>query len=371
MFFDAAGFIVSQEGRGAVELPAVAEAGKVVTLSSGTLKQISLSTLGDIGSSGIAVNFDAGYLRVNFMEPQRLHLEDFVYNASLDKYSLLEKAPVNIPYAAQLLPTYSDFSERYAVIQRPVEDGNHLSEPTSEGHWEIGLGSRLTDEKPASLSRLSIGSEAPKGDYSAQFGPPSYAGALAFSNRDEAIVVRESKEKFKVVSLDSNATSQTLVVPEKLRELQPVRQPWRLTRPLLAAVRAISPSVGSPTWRLAWLAPEGVATAEAIEGTTQLYQLQDTLFAAIPRMDYAMKLTFDNDGKRLFLVAQPEPGVVEVRAFDLSDERRDRIDRASRKQLLSEACSILSQIDPAELLNAQPSMGAWSSIGPLKPCQGG
>lgn len=87
-------------------------------------------------------------------------------------------------------------------------------------------------------------------------------------------------------------------------------------------------------------------------------------------MDYAMQLTFDNDGQKLFLVAQPEPGVVEVPAFDLSDERRDRIDRESREQLLSEACSILDQIDPAELSNAPPSMDAWSSIGPLKPCQG-
>lgn len=88
----------------------------MVALSSGALKQVPLSTLGDIGSSGVAVNFDAGYLRVNFMEPQRLHFEDFVYDVSVDRFSILEKAPVNIPYAAQLLPTYSDFSERYAVI---------------------------------------------------------------------------------------------------------------------------------------------------------------------------------------------------------------------------------------------------------------
>ena len=219
-YFDAAGFVAYPGSKLLREIPAVAHAGRAMTLQPTGAKPRSLSEFATAGQSGVAINFEAGLMRMSVMEPHRLHLLDFAYSPTVG-YTLLDNPPVNSDYPAQLLPTYSEFSEEYAVIQQTAEAKAGLAPSKGFRRWEVAVGSRLFNGDPISVAKLNISDTyVAKGDSAAQYGPPSYAGAPSFSNRNEAIVVRETEDKFKVIPLDASAfPSLNPSVPDNTKEV--------------------------------------------------------------------------------------------------------------------------------------------------------
>jgi hypothetical protein len=148
-----------------------------------------------------------------------------------------------------------------------------------------------------------------------------------------------------------------------------VRQPWRATRPILAATFA------SERWHLAWLSSKGVIAAEskkyaAQKGFPELTPVRPwPLFASIPRMEFGIKLAFSDDASYLTLIAQREPGVVDVRAWDFSPERTAQIEKFQLKDLVAEACRISSLEGDGDYRLSDSAIAVWRSVGSMQPCE--
>jgi hypothetical protein len=361
---DAVGFVSDSE------IPVRSKYGIVTAYTKSGEVNKELDKIVEPGNKPFAVDFAGEIMHINYFEPGRLHLLDVLYDNQGKEFVPIKT--MDIQYFSPLFPTYSDFSEAFAVINRNTPLISDTSKST-EVFSSLEAGTRGDDSGTKRVATLrNSDEEAAKGDFAAQLGPRSFVRALAFANGDRAIVVRETKEQFRLFPLprptDGRDDSFVIEVPEGIRDQAPVRQPWRLTRPILAATsdRGI--------WYIAWLCSKGIIAMESRKNDAQkdfppMEPMRPwPLFPSIPRMEFGIKLAFSNDGSYLTLIAQREPGVVDIRSWDFSVDRLTQVNGLKPHDLIAEACRIAAQESEGDDRLSDSTMAVWRSIGSVQPC---
>ena len=342
-FAASAGFITADD------IPAVEFSKNIVIYPNGPegiLKTFPPSL--DREHNAAAVEFAGGLLRFNFYDFRpRLHFTDLRYDLKSGMFSTV--AEVNKEYDG-LYPAYSDTSEK-DVFFTP-----------RDAKTELVVSSRDHDivEEAIGLIDNSEG-KAGMGD----LGP--FVRSVAFANRDVGIVLRESRELINIFRLEPADISKpvSVALPKIYQDVPPVRQPWRNARPLLAATLLSD----GKTWRIVWLEKSGIVGIEATEGSDVSIPLPGPLLSSINRMEFGTKLSLSDDGSYLTLFAQPEPGVVQIRAWDLTTQRKDHILKLANDEIIAEACRIAAmESDSGGKKLNESEMGVWRPIGSGNPC---
>jgi hypothetical protein len=189
-------------------------------------------------------------------------------------------------------------------------------------------------------------------------GIPNFIRSIAFANSDAFLVIRESLSKFRVFRLRDDGLSEgTVDIPEGLREPPPQRRNWILFRPVLAAT--ISSGL-----RIAWLPEDGNLFVMEAPKNLPATQVIPPLFTAVKNEDTITQLRFSDDGKYLTLLAQrswTQP--IQYRVYDLSGDRRKKIQDMGDGELRAEGCKVVSMEGPKQMssgeLNIWTDRGSW------------
>jgi hypothetical protein len=94
----------------------------------------------------------------------------------------------------------------------------------------------------------------------------------------------------------------------------------------------------------------------------------EILLASIPNVERLTNLAFDNSGQWLLLFSKSEPGVVDVRSWDLSSTHKLTVNNMSHEALLDEGCMILRQFGDPPRTSLNAAIVQWGSIGSAVPC---
>lgn len=338
-----------------LDTPVVSQSGIIYYNAGSKWMDVSLSdVLHHEEAQPFRVDITGGVARINYFEIHRIHQVDIEYHDEDGKF--YQKIEVNTYYKPSLSPVESDESDRYVFLSLPPNPIVEVGSRTGDEQIEEAGTLEDVDEESKALEQIR---------------------ALGFANHDAAIVVREAKADFKLFFGPPYPREKPLVirVPDdpELRSA-PVRHPWRLTRPLLAATMLEK----DKEWRIAWIGPRGITGLRAREAPLNPHRIMAEerllpdlpLLSSTPQIEAATKLAFSDNGESLTVVTQREREVVDVRSWDLSEERRRKIRSMSEEDLLAEACQISAQEADGSRLD-DGEIAPWQRpLGDRQPCEG-
>jgi hypothetical protein len=317
-----------------------------------TKQVLNLNQLVDLGALKRTpfVEIAGGVIRATVWGQPKLMFQDVHYDAATKR---LVAHPIReISDTGQFWPTYSESSSLMAFV-KPVQGDSTQS--------DVVIASRSGDKR--SDVRL-LNPKPEQFDETIPEGRQPYLRSLAFSTRDETILVRDAPDRFFRFDLkDGNIGNKaTLTIPPDAAKLGTVRPAFFSPRPLLAGTQLGDKS------RLAWLTLKGIVEIETSEKFEFVQVNEPLLLPSISSLESANKLRYSGDGEMLMLFRQAAPGHVELRVWNTSDRRKSSLSDLSDGALRSEACKIAgfeeggSKFTPDEL--------KWVRIGRRQPCEG-
>jgi hypothetical protein len=257
------------------------------------------------------------------------------------------------------VPTLSDVSSYAAYLVNKENGGKNNKEER-----ELMVQSLSDPYVKTVLGNVASVSE-PGGAPSGSAQTMSFVSSLAFSQDGSAVISHSTPDRLEVFPLDAKQGAPLGIRISSMKDFAPGS--WPQSRPLLAATK-----IGEQ-WRFAWfVVPQRdeksapglvVVDAHAKASAAAVRRFSGPLLTGL---ENGWKLNFSRDGGYL-TIQQRASGRNQVRVFNLTDERRNRISDMTNQKLQREACEVAARTGESKL--QQFWMTIFFGENGSQPCQ--
>jgi hypothetical protein len=257
------------------------------------------------------IEINGGSIRLSVWNSADSLMNYQLIGLSSDTKTLIQTARVTIAQPVGLWPERSTSSDRVVTLERSAKH------PT----LEVVLQDLRDENSRAVIEEINV-----------EFDGQPYLRSFAFAGSEDAIAVRDSNSRFRVIpTKPGGGGKQTFEIPDGLNE-PAHRRFFAAMRPVLGATKTEN------RWLFAWVAKGGVQTMIGLPGVAKGIQFTPApLLPEIP-LDSISQLRWTGDGR--FLVVVGQRGWQEPFSYRVWEFPQPEFAKLTDAELVTRACEV-------------------------------